>query len=88
MWELIEERPPTSNMRVLRAKRPTSEFALAHAAWLLDVGSNRHGERVRIPDINLCHGDTFEDLLCTVYGDPEDARLDTFVFTDRIILCG
>lgn len=40
---------------------------------------------MRIPDANLCQGDTVEHLFREIYGDLSDPHLDTSVFTNRMI---
>lgn len=87
MWPLIAQHRLRINMRVQNAVGDAAVQAAWFAQWLLDVGSARHGESVRIPEHMLCPTNNPEDLITTIFGEiGVDLAADSQAYANRAIL--
>jgi hypothetical protein len=67
----------------------TTPENIAHAAWLLDIGAGRtvdEGETIEIPQQMLCHNNTIESLISSIYPGIEQGNHPDQYFLDRTIL--
>jgi hypothetical protein len=84
LWQQITVHHLHQNMRL-----NTTPENITHAAWLLDIGAGRtvdKGETIEIPQQMLCHDNTMESLISSIYPGIEQGNHPDQCFLDRTIL--